>query len=442
MSLLDHPDAQTLLEDALLTPEAVRGCRDRLRRFLNRYLPHFYREEQRDHAALVIRGLLSDLQRKTAEPIANRAGVEHKNIPFFIGSGRWDDEAILGELRRHVRRVLGDSEAVLVLDPSAFPKKGTESCGVARQWCGRLGKVENCQVGVFLADSTRRGAVLVDRQLDLPREWAEDPQRRAKAHVPSMVVFQEKWQIAWDLLKRSGSPLPHRWIVGDDELGRSAEFRANLRAGGQWYVRDVPCNTLIRDLEQRRPPRRRAGVGRKGEVPFMRADAWAARQSASRWIRLVARHGEKGPLEVEAMNVRVKAKQERRVGPEERLVVVRTIEAHPRIDYALSNAPREVGLSQLVEVRAHRPWIETALESSKGEAGLAHYEVRSWVGWHHHMTLALLASWFLELERTRVGGENTGGDGSADPADLQSIARQACGAIGPDRGGRDTGSAA
>jgi SRSO17 transposase len=197
MSLLDHPDAQALLKDAILTPEAVRGCRDRLRRFLSRYLPHFYRKEQRDHAALVIRGLLSDLQRKTAEPIADCAGVEHKNIQFFIGSGQWDDDAILMELRRHVRRVLGDSEAVLVLDPSAFPKKGTESCGVTRQWCGRLGKVENCQVGVFLAYSTRRGTVLVDRQLYLPREWAEDPQRRVKGHIPSTVVFQERWQIQY-----------------------------------------------------------------------------------------------------------------------------------------------------------------------------------------------------------------------------------------------------
>ena len=132
MSLLDHPDAQTLLKDAILTPEAVRGCRDRLRRFLSRYLRRFYRREQRDHADLVIRGLISGLQRKTAEPIADRAGVEHKNIQFFVGAGQWDDDAILMELWRHVRRVRGESEAVLVLDPSAFPKKGTESCGVAR----------------------------------------------------------------------------------------------------------------------------------------------------------------------------------------------------------------------------------------------------------------------------------------------------------------------
>jgi SRSO17 transposase len=442
MSLLDHPDAQALLRDAILTPEAVRGCRDRLRRFLSRYLPRFYRKEQRDHAALVIRGFLSDLQRKTAEPIADRAGVEHKNIQFFVGSGQWDDDAILMELWRHVRRVRGDCEAVLVLDPSAFPKKGTESCGVARQWCGRLGKVENCQVGVFLAYSTRQGTVLVDRRLYLPREWAEDLPRRTKCHIPSTVVFQEKWQIASDLLKRSGPRLPHRWTVGDDELGRAAEFRANLRAGGEWYILDVPCNTQVRDLERRRPPRRRAGVGRKREVPFVRADEWAARQSAARWVHQVVRHGEKGPLEVEAMSVRVKAKQERRVGPEEWLVVVRTVEAHPKVDYALSNAPPEVSLGELVEARAHRFWIEAALESSKGEAGLAHYEVRSWVGWHHHMTLALLASWFLELERTRVGEKNTGGDGPADPADLQSFTPQASGAVGPNRGGGDTCSAA
>src|SRR5271165_674722 len=139
----------------------------------------------------------------------------------------------------------------------------------------------------------------------------------------------------------------------------------------------------------------------------------AARQSASRWVRLVARHGAKGPLEVEAMSVRVKAKHERRIGPEERLIVVRTVEADPRVDYALSNAPPEVGLSELAGVRAHRFWIEAAMESSKGEAGLDHYEVRSWVGWHHHMTLSLVALWFLQVERLRLGGKNPGRHGAA-----------------------------
>src|SRR3954449_11170337 len=150
MSLLDHPDAQAILADAVLTPEAVRGCGDRLARFLERYLPRFRRLEQRQNAALVLRGLLSGLQRKTCEPIAVEAGVHRKPIQFLVGAGQWDDEAVMAELRCHAREELADPDAILILDPSAFPKSGTESCGVARQWCGRLGKQDNCQLGVFL----------------------------------------------------------------------------------------------------------------------------------------------------------------------------------------------------------------------------------------------------------------------------------------------------
>ena len=151
MSLLDHPEAQALLADAVLTPEAVRGCHDRLASFLGRYLPRFYRVEQRANATLVIRGLLSGLQRKTCEPIAIQAGVHRKPIQFLVGCGKWDDEAVMTELRHHVAEELGDDRAVLVIDATTFPKTGTGSCGVARQWCGRLGKQENCQTGVFLA---------------------------------------------------------------------------------------------------------------------------------------------------------------------------------------------------------------------------------------------------------------------------------------------------
>jgi SRSO17 transposase len=442
MSLLDHPDAQTLLDDATLTPASVRGCRDRLTRFLTRYLPRFYRQEQRGHATLVIRGLLSGLQRKTAEPIAYHAGLDRKNIQYFVGCGQWDDDAVQAELRGHVREELSDPQAILILDPSAFPKKGTESCGVARQWCGRLGKIDNCQVGVFLAYSTTRATVLVDRQLYLPEEWADDSERRTKGHVPASVTFQEKGRIALDLLKRSAPDLPHRWITGDDEFGRSADFRAALRRRRERYVLDVPCNTSVRDLERRRPPRRKAGVGRKREVPFCRVDAWAQKQPASRWVRLVVRAGEQGPVEVEALGVRVKAKQERRIGPEERLVVVRTVEDRPKISYALSNAPPEVALAELVGVRARRYWIEPAFEASKGEAGLDHYEVRSWVGWHHHITLALVASWFLVLEKLHVGGKNPGRDGAPGAGDLQSSAPASAGEPGSNRGGSDARAAA
>lgn len=421
MAILDHPDAQALLNDAILTSQSVEGCADRLTEFLQRYLPRFYRAEQRDNATIVIRGLLSGLERKTCEPIAVEAGLHRKPIQFFVGSGKWDDEAVMKELRHHVRESLGEPDGVVVIDPSSFPKKGAESCGVDRQWCGRLGKVDNCQVGVFLAYAATAGYGPLDRRLYLPKDWAGDKTRREKCHVPREVKFQEKWQIALDLLDRSLPGLPHGWIVGDDELGRPAEFRAALRARDERYVLDVPCNTTVRDLERRRPRRRHAGRGRKREVPFQRADDWAKSQPESRWERITVRAGEKGPLVVDAMTVQVRAKQDRRIGPEERLVVIRPV-GETRTDYALTNAGPEVPLAEVVGAQRQRHRIEEVFAAGNGEAGLDHYEVRSWVGWHHHMTLSLVALWFLCLERRRVGGENPGHHRVANAPGVHAIA--------------------
>jgi SRSO17 transposase len=441
MSLLDDPQAQALLDDAILTPDAVTGCADRLTGFLQRYLPHFYRVEHRQNATLVIRGLLSGLERKTCEPIAIQAGLPRKPIQSFVGAGKWDDEAVMTELRTHVRETLAGPDGVVIIDPSAFPKKGTESCGVGRQWCGRLGKVDNCQVGVFLAYATTAGYAPLDRRLYLPEDWADDAARRAKCHVPAGVQFQEKWQIALDLLDRSLPGLRHGWITGDDDFGRASEFRAKLRLRRERYILDVPCNTTVRDLERRRPPRKRAGVGRKREVPFRRVDAWAASQPESRWERITVRDGEKGPLEVDAMTVRVRAKHDGRIGPEERLVVIRPV-GETRIDYAMSNAGPEVPLVELVGVQRQRHRIEEVFGAGNGEAGLDHYEVRSWVGWHHHMTLSLVALWFLCLERRRVGGENPGHHGVADAAGLHAVAPAPGAECGGDRGGGHARAAA
>ena len=247
MSLLDHPEAKALLKDAQVTSGSVRGCQDRLQGFMQRYLPCFYREEQRELAAVVIAGKLSGLERKTLEPIAYQAGRERKPVQHFVGAGLWDDDTVLSELRRHVREELGDPQAVLVLDPGAFPKKGTESCGVARQWCGRSGKVDNCQVGVFLGYAAPGGHVPVDRRLYLTEERAADRQHRKKTHVPKELRFQEKWRIGLDLLDKNREELPHAWVTADDEFGRVTEFRAQLRLRHENYVLDVPSNTLVRE---------------------------------------------------------------------------------------------------------------------------------------------------------------------------------------------------
>jgi SRSO17 transposase len=441
MSLLEQPEAQALLDDATVSADTVRGCTDRLTGFLQRYLPRFYRAEQRANATTVIRGLLSGLERKTCEPIAIEAGLARKPIQFFVGAGKWDDEDVMAELRAHVREELAEPEGVVVIDPSGFPKKGTESCGVARQWCGRLGKVDNCQIGVFLAYAATDGYAPLDRQLYLPEDWAKDEARREKCHVPPEVEFQETWRISLDLLDRSLPGLRHGWIVGDDELGRAAEFRAALRRRSERYVLDVPCNTTVRDLERRRPPRKKAGVGRKREVPFRRADVWAARQPESRWERIPVRDGEKGPLEVDAMIVSVRTKEERRIGPRERLVVIRAV-GESRIDYALTNAGPEVPLAEVVRAQRQRHRIEEVFGAGKGEVGLDHYEVRGWVGWHHHMTLCLVALWFLCLERRRVGGENPGDHGVTDPADLHTLARPSGAESRTDRRGDHASAAA
>ena len=214
--------------------------------------------------------------------------------------------------------------------------------------------------------------------------------------------------------------LPHGWITGDDEFGRSSNLRRAAPCKER-YVLDVPCNTLVRDLERRPPRRRKAGRGRKPKAPFQRVDAWAKGQPGSGWMRLTVRDAEKGPLEVEAMMVRVQAKQDHRVGPEETLVVLRTV-GETRIDYALANLGPDVTLPEVVGAQRQRHRIEELFQAGNGEAGLDHYEVRSWAGWHHHMTLALVALWFLCLERRRVGGKNPRDHGVAEAASVHALA--------------------
>jgi SRSO17 transposase len=437
MDLLEHPGAQPLLQDADLPAAAVRSCADHLEAFLGRYLPRFRRQEHRDHARTVLRGKLTGLQRKTTEPIATQAGQQRRPLQLFVGAGGRDDQAVLGELRGHTRAEIGHADAVWVLDGSGFPKKGDDSCGVARQWCGRLGKVDNCQVGVFLAYAAPRGCALLDARLYLPKEWAEDAERRQRCHVPADVAFLEAWRIALHLLDRARAALPGRWVVGDDEFGRGTELRAALRQRRLQYVLDVPSNTLVRDVAARRPAARPGGRPR---LPaFERVDRWVARQPAGRWRTVQVRDAAKGPLEVQVLLATVQTKDAGgHAGPSERPAVLR---GSDQVWYTLSNA-REARRAELAQVHGARHRIEELLGQGKGEVGLGHYEVRSWVGWHHHMTLSLLALWFLQVERLRLGGKNPSHHGTAGAGAVHGTPPGAGARRRRDRGGGQPRAAA
>ena len=275
MTILEHPDAQALLDDALLTEEQLLELGQRLQPFLARYLPLFQRAEQRHNAALILQGKLSSLSRKTSEPIAHLFGVRREVLQDFVGASPWDDDDVLEGLRHHVTQAWGDPQGVLCGDGSGFPKKGEHSCGVKRQYCGRLGKVDNCQIGVFLGYACRHGQVLLDHRLFLPPEWTEDTARREETGIPETVGYQEEWEILLDLIDAC-KEVPHAWVTADSEFGRVNEFRAGLRQRQEQYVVDVRADLRLRDLRAA-PPRRK---GKTGRIP-----AVAAETSALAWTR-------------------------------------------------------------------------------------------------------------------------------------------------------------
>jgi SRSO17 transposase len=440
-SILEHPDAQALLEQTDVSAADVRPCSAQLTRFIARYLPLFYRDEQRQHAQTILRGKLTGLQRKTTEPIATQAGQKRRPLQLFVGAGQWDDGSIRTELRCHVNEQVGDPQAVLVLDNHGVPKKGDASCGVARQWCGRLGKVDNCQVGYFLAYVAPRGKALVDARLYLTEERAADSNHRSKTYVPEEVTYQEGWRLALELVRTSGKQLPHGWVTGDDEFGRCSELRGLLRLEKERYVLDVPCDTLVRDLSQRRPP---SAEGRGERLPlFERVEDWAARQPKKRWRYFRRRGGEKGPRRVKVLQQWMQTMDSGgRVGGRERLVVIKSCEKKPQVWYTLSNAHKKVPLAAVVRAQGEKHGVEELFAEGCQEVGLNHYEVRSWLGWGHHMTLTMLALWFLQLERLRLGKKNTGSECVAGAADLHGAVAEASAQHAGNRRGGQRGAAA
>ena len=219
-----------LFHDAEVPPGLFRGVVPRLEAFLQPFVDALHAAAQRTNAQHYVQGLLSDLGSKDVESIAYLHDSERQGLQKFIGQAEWDHRPLLTELSRQVGTELGEADGVLVFDPSAFAKKGTESVGVQRQWCGRLGKIDNCQVGVYLGYVSRREHALIDVRLYLPKEWAKDQRRRQQAGVPREVRFRTRHELALEMLDERGPGLPHAWIAGDDEMGRCSWFREELRS--------------------------------------------------------------------------------------------------------------------------------------------------------------------------------------------------------------------
>jgi SRSO17 transposase len=380
---LQHRKEQ-LLADCQVPPTLLQGVIGRLEDFAMPFAASLPSPESRSHSRTYLAGLLSDVERKNAESIAYRYDLDRQVIQRFIGEVDWDHGPLLDELIRQVARDIGRPDAVLAFDPSAFPKKGDASVAVRRQWCGRLGKVENCQVGVFLGSVSDTEHAPVDFRLDLPKEWAKDRKRRKRAGVPKEIKYRTRHELALQILQSRGGSLPHGWVAGDDEMGRPAWFRKRLAAIEERYLLAVPSNTRIRDLEAEPPPY--GGHGRRPKVAFRGVRAWCEAMPAVAWTKLTVRDGEKGPLDVEILARRVESKVDRRVvGFEETLVVIRSRDSGVlKHDYHLSNATCDTPLAEFARVAkaAHR--IEECLKRSKSEAGLGEYQVRNWRGWDCH----------------------------------------------------------
>lgn len=284
-----------LLDDAEGPLALLCGALPRLGEFLEPFVRRSI-APQRANAKDYVEGLLSDLASKDAESIAYLHDRERQGqgLQTFIGQADRDHRPLIGELARQVGQNPGRSDAVLVFDPSAFPKCGTKSVGVARQWCGRLGKVDNCQVGVFLGYVSSTGHAPVDFRLYLGREWTIDRKRMNEARVPGGVRFATRHELAPAMLDEHGGALPHARVAGDDEMGRSSHFRQELRPRGERYLLAVPSNPLVHDLKPPDPPY--GGHGRHPRPPFVRADRWCSALPGSAWQSVEVRDGEKSPL--------------------------------------------------------------------------------------------------------------------------------------------------
>jgi len=350
-----------------------------------RIADRFRRSEPRRRALAYLHGLLSPVERKNGWQLAEQAGeATPDGMQHLLARADWDPDAVRDDLRAYVVEQLGDPQAVLVVDETGFLKKGPKSVGVQRQYSGTAGRIENCQIGVFLGYASPTGRTFLDRELYLPKEWAADAARRREAGVPETVAFHTKPQLARAMLERAlDAALPARWVTADAVYGGDRRLRVWLEE------RQMPHVLAIKRTEPL------WSTATWTEVP---AATLAAEVPAAQWQPLSAGDGAKGPRVYDWTRVPIRPLRE--PGWEHWLLVRRSLSDPTDLAYYVCFCPMGTTLDELVRVAGTRWAIEESFESAKGQVGLDHYEVRRWPGWYRHITLALLAHAYLTVTRT------------------------------------------
>jgi SRSO17 transposase len=404
-----------------MTTDELRAASGELVTLHQRFAPLFGRTEARAHSLEYLRGLLSPLRRKSAEPMAlaltddlTQADAPVVPLQRFLTRSPWQASAVQQQIQAVFAEQLVPTTAtwtlgtVGVLDASDFVKQGCHSVGVAPQYSGRLGKEANCQVGVFLVGVTPGGCALLDHQLYLPKRWSRARRLRRQTRVPVGTRFRTKPTLAAELVQRTvaGGHVRFDWLVADEDYGKDHVLLETLEARQQRYVFEVPSTTLVwrtdpaqavvSDVGRRR---RRQAAGRD---QVLAVKELAARLPAEAWQALQMRDGAKGPLVFQFAAVRVWAVRHRKPGPPVWLLLRRSLEQEPEVKYYLSNANEQTPLAQLAGAVCCRWRVDEWFEDSKGYLGLGQYEARSWTSWHHHMSLVALAHLYVTLVRQRL----------------------------------------
>jgi SRSO17 transposase len=382
--------------DRVFTLADVNGWAADLEALHARIARRFVRPEPRRRALAYLRGLLSPVERKNGWQLAEQAGeATPDGMQRLLATADWDADAVRDDLGSYVVEHLGDPAAVLVVDETGFLKKGDKSAGVQRQYSGTAGRIENCQVGVFLAYAAPSGRAFLDRELYLPQGWCEDAARREAAAVPADVVFRTKPQLAKAMLERAlAAGVPAAWVTGDEVYGGDRRLRLWLEEQGISHVLAVKRTEPLVAATDRGP----AQVPATDLVAALPADAW---------VRLSAGEGAKGPRLYDWAWVAIRPLSDPDRGYW--LLVRRSLADPTELAHYVCYGPADTGIADLVRVAGTRWAVEEVIEAAKGEVGLDHYEVRRWDGWYRHVTLCLLAHAFLAVTRARAAGSAKGG---------------------------------